>query len=245
MKVLVSLTLALAGCTLSPAQYGFSGAVTNSNLGISIRFESKLEPSSLDQTPFSSAGVTSLDNARPGMRRFHLNTQRHEYFGYDMILDPTDKAKETFRISFKELPANAESLKIQNPEDWHRAQPPVFPLPQTISIDDRVEVTLFEDPVTHQRVIDHIHFTRDGCDGENPSPAQVGCLTGQLQEVRHTLSQELSRHIDNATVRESQSAWQTYLQATCANIVSEPKRLGCQLKLTRNRLRDLGSADSH
>lgn len=223
------------------------------NLGITIWFDSKLQPPAPEPTFHGRSGITTIENARPGMRRYQTDEQIHEYFGYDMNVDPLDQTKGKLRVTFTPLPTNPKSLELQNPTEWHRAQPPIFPSPQTVDINDKIAVTLFEDPVSHQKVVDYIHFTRDNCDSETPNPGQVGCLTGQLQDARHTLSQQLSRLqsqpdlTDALTVGDSQRAWETYLQTTCAKIVSEPKRLQCELRLTRNRLRDLGSssAESH
>lgn len=247
MKLVISLAMALLGCAVSWAQAGFSGHVTNSNWEITIWFVSKLEPPTPDVMFAGKSVVTHLENARPGMRRYSANERTHEYFGYDMNVDPLDRTSGTFRVTFTPLPADPNELGLANPNAWRRTPPPAFPSPQTVTITDKLAVDLFEDPGSHQKVIDYIHFTRDNCDSDNPNPGQVACLTGKLQEARRSLSEQLSKiesqHDPETapTVRDSQHAWETYLQTTCANIASEPKRLQCELRLTRSRLRDLAS----
>ncbi len=238
MKLFSSLAVVLAACISLPAQSTYSGQVTNSNFGATIWFSSKLEPSTPESKIRGSSVVTHLENARPGMRRFETDLQTHEYFGYDLNVESIDKTKGTLRITFNELPANAKSLELKDWTEWHRAPLPVFPPPQTISIDDKLAVTLFEDPVSHQKVVDYIHFTRDPCDANNPGPGQVECLASQLEEAKKTLSQRLSQS-ELQNIRDSQRAWESYFKATCANITSEPNRLGCELRLTRSRLHDL------
>jgi uncharacterized protein YecT (DUF1311 family) len=250
MKLAISIAIALFGCGTAWAQAGFSGQVMNSNWGVTIWFESKLEPPTPDIKVEGASGIKSLENARPGMRRYTVNERTHEYFGYDMNVDPLDRVAGTFRVSFTPLLADPKDLGLKDPAGWHQTPPPSFPSPQTLNISDTIAVDLFEDPGSHQKIVDYIHFRRDNCDSDDASPGQIACLNGKLQDARQLLANQLSQteaSQDSATVSrvtDSQRAWETYLQATCSQIGSEIDRLQCELRLTRGRLRDLASSST-
>lgn len=244
MKLIISFAIAFLGCAVSWAQTGFSGQVSNSNWGVAIWVESKLEPSTPNVEFPGKSVVAHLENARPGMRRYSANERTHEYFGYDINVDPLDRTSGTFQVTFTPLPADPKALGLANPSTWRRTPPPTFPSPQTVSITDKIAVDLFENPGSHQKIVDYIRFIRD-CDSDSSNPGQVECLTEQLQDTRQSLTEQLSKMESQhdpgtvSTARDSQRAWETYLKATCANITSEQKRLQCELRLMRNRLRDL------
>ncbi len=247
MKLAISVAVALLAAGSCWGQSGYSGTVMNSNWGVTVWFESKLEPPTPDVSVNGRSGVMHLENARPGMRRYTANERTHEYFGYDMIVKPLDRVEGSFRVSFAALPTDAKALGLKDPGIWHRAQPPSFPPPETINVSDKITVDLFEDPGTDQRVVDYIHFTRDNCDSDTAATSQLGCLQGNLNDAKRSLKEELARaesSQDQAIalrIRDSQRAWESYLEATCGQVASEIGRLQCELGLTRSRIHDVAA----
>ena len=247
MKLATSVAIVLLAGGSCWGQSGFSGTVTNSSWGVTIWVESKLEPPTPDLPVNSRSGVMQIENARPGMRRYTANERTHEYFGYDMIVEPLDRVQGSFRVSFAALPTDGKALGLRDAGTWHRAQPPSFPRPETINLSDKIAVDLFEDLGTGQRVVDYIHFTRDNCDVDTAGPSQLRCLQGKRNDVKQFLKEELARAESSedsaiaSRTRDSQRAWESYLQATCGQLTSEIERLQCELRLTRSRIQDLAS----
>jgi len=245
MKTIASLALILFTCGVSWAQSGFSGSAS-STAGVTITFESKLEPSKPAMPFLGASGITGLGKNRPaGMRRYSTNIKTHEYFGYDMTVEPVDAQAGTYRVTFSALTLTPEELKWPDPESWRMLPAPVFPPPQVISTADTIALDLFENPATGQKIVDYIHLKRDNCDAENGS--QLSCLTGLVQDAQRSLEDKLKQMEstrETATVesiRASQQAWESYRDDACANLASEAKRLQCELKLTRSRIHDLGT----
>jgi|SRR5579884_3492433 len=245
MRLAISIVVSLLISGSAWAQAGFSGQVTNSNWGVTISVESKLEPPTpADDFPGES-GVLFLESGRPGMRRYTTNQRTHEYFGYDLNIESMDRAAGTFTVSFTALPSDPRVLNLKDPGAWRRAPLPSFPPPETVNISDTIAVDLFEDPGTHQKVVDYIHFSRDNCDSDPATHDPRACLADNLKGARRSLANELARlestqdRVIISRLRESQRAWEAYLKATCTELLSDKDRLQCELRLVRNRLGEL------
>ncbi|MDQ2710961.1 MAG: DUF1311 domain-containing protein [Acidobacteriota bacterium] len=245
MKVTTSLIVALIASGVSWAQSDMSGSISGPNWRLTIAFESRLEPPKPQVMSFGMSGVTTLDKSQPGMRRYTATTETHEYFGYDMKLEPVDRQTGTFRVTFSALTLTPEDLKLPDPGSWHMIPAPLFPPPQIVSTADTIAVDLFEDPATLQKVVDYVHFRRNNCDAENAGSDQIACLDGVVRDARRSLGQkikDMESKRDSATVsgiKESQRIWEAYRSAACANLSTELKSLQCELKLTRSRIHDL------
>jgi uncharacterized protein YecT (DUF1311 family) len=245
MKIVINLALAFITCGVSWAQSGFSGTVS-SNRGFTITFQSKLEPSKPDLVVHGASGVTHLEKAKSGMRRFATNTKTHEYFGYDMEVEPINERAGTYRVIFSALTLTPEDLKLPDPANWRMLPAPIFPPPQILSTADTIALDLFENPATGQKIVDYIRLKRDNCDGESAGPGQIPCLNGLVQDARRSLEEQLTK-MENTrdpstvnSIKASQRDWEGYRNDACAMLANEAKRLQCELKLTRSRTHDLG-----
>jgi uncharacterized protein YecT (DUF1311 family) len=246
MKVITSLTLALLICGAAWGQSGYSGSV-GTVAGVNITFQSKLEPPTPDSSFPGSSGIKVLGKDKPeGMIRYSMNKKTHEYFGYNMKVEPVDEHAGTYRVTFSALSSSPEDLRLPDPQSWHMLPPPAFPAPQTVSTADTIALDLFENPATGQKIVDYIRLKRDNCDGESAGSGQVSCLNELVQDARRSLEEKLAK-VENSrdaamasSIRQSQQAWERYRDVTCANLASEASRLQCELKLIRSRTRELG-----
>lgn len=245
MKAIISFAVAALTCGVCWGQSDYSGSIGVIS-GVTITFKSKLEPPSPDHGFPGASGIKFLGKGKPeGMIRYSTNTKTHEYFGYDMKVEPVDEHAGTYRVTFGALTLTAEDLHLPDPRSWHMLPAPVFPPPQTVSTADTIALALFENPGTGQKIVDYIRLKRDNCDGESAGAGQVSCLNGLAQEERRSLEDKLTELESNrdattaASIRESQEAWERYRDATCAGFASEASRLECELKLIRNRIHDL------
>ena len=239
-----SLALMFMTCGVCWSQSGFSGTVMNSNFGVTIEVESKLEPSKPEMAIPGKTGLSHLEGAKPGMRRFSTNTTTHEYSGYDMRIEAIEK-NGTYRVTFSALTLKPEDLKLPEPGTWRMVPPPLFPPSQIVSLADTIAVDVFESPATGQKIVDYIRFKRDNCEQEGAGSSQIDCLNGLVQDARRSLTEKLTQMentrdpVAATSIKESQQTWEAYRNAACANLTSEVKRLQCELKLTRSRAHDL------
>jgi uncharacterized protein YecT (DUF1311 family) len=247
MKAIISFALAVVTGGVCWGQSGYSGSIGPVG-GVNITFQSKLEPPTPDHGFPGSSGIKSLGKNNPeGMIRYSTNKKTHEYFGYDMKVEPVDARAGTYRVTFGALTLTAEDLQLPDPQSWHMLPPPAFPPPQTVTTADTIALDLFENPATGQKIVDYIRLKRDNCDGESAGPGQVSCLNGLAQEERRSLEDKLTQLENNrdatttASIRESQQAWEKYRDATCGSRGSEASRLQCEMKLIRSRMRDLSA----
>lgn len=244
MKTLGSLALVLMTCGVAWAQTGFSGSF-GTVAGVTITFESKLEPAKPEMRALGISGVKSLCCKPDGMRRYSTDSRTHEYFGYDMRVEVVDESAGTYRVTFSALTLLPEDVDVADPGSWHRLPPPLFPAPQIVSTADTMAVDLFENPTTGQKIVDYIRLKGNHCDGSTAGTNQITCLSNLVQNARRELQERLSQmegDHDAATVvaiKESQQSWEKYRESACANLENESKRLQCELKLTQSRIHDL------
>lgn len=247
MKAIISFVMVSLACGVCWGQAGFSGSASLSS-GITITFHSKLEPPGPELGGAGASGVRGLGNrSSEGMCRYSTNAKTHEYFGYDMRVQPIDESAGTYRVTFSELTLTPEKLHLPDPQSWHMLPAPVFPPPETVTTADTIALDLFVNPATGQKIVDYIRLKRDGCNAENAGPGQVACLNGLVRDEQGRLEEKLTQMENTrdgaaaASLKESQLAWEKYRDAACANVANEAERLQCQLKLTRSRIRDLGT----
>jgi uncharacterized protein YecT (DUF1311 family) len=246
MKATTSLVLALLTCGVCWAQSGHTGSVGVIS-GVTITFKSKLEPPTPDSGFSGPSGIRILGTGKPeGMIRYLANNKTHEYFGYDMKVEPVDEHAGTYRVIFGPLTLRAEQLNLPDPQNWHMLPAPAFPAPQTITTADTIALDLFENPSTGQKIVDYLRLKRDNCDAESAGPGQVSCLNGLVQEAQRLLEEKMTQMEKTrdtgtaAAIRGSQGAWEKYRDAACGNLGTEVSRLQCELKLMRSRTHDLG-----
>jgi uncharacterized protein YecT (DUF1311 family) len=215
--------------------------------GVTITYKSKLEPPTPDSGFPGPSGIRILGTGKPeGMIRYLANNKTHEYFGYEMKVEPVNEHAGTYRVTFGALRLTPEQLNLPDPQNWHMLPAPAFPAPQTVTTADTIALDLFENPSTGQKIVDYLRLKRDNCDAESGGPGQISCLNGLVQDAQNSLEEKMKQMEANrdaavaSSIRESQQAWEKYRDAACANLTSETSRLQCELKLTRSRTHDLG-----
>ncbi len=245
MRTVGSLALVLLTCGACFAQTGSSGSVGNV-AGVSINFESKLEPPSPRFAGRGESGVKKLGkNKTEGMRRYATNTLTHEYFGYDARVEPVKDGSGTYRITFSALTLTPEEMGLSDPENWRLLPAPIFPEPQVVRPGDTIALDIFENSGTGQKIVDYIHLQRTSCDAESAGAAQLACLSLAVQQARRSLQDTLARVQSNrepaaaGSMKASEQAWEKYSEDACSNMGTETKRLQCELKLTLNYTNNL------
>jgi len=246
MKLTISLAFALVASQICRGQVGWSGSV-GSDSGVTITVEPKLEPPKpdlpADELPAES-GVKWLGKNKAtggvGMIRYSKDTQKHEYFGYEVLADPIPQTG-MYRVTFSAL--TFEDLGVGHSE-WRMLPAPFFPPPQTVGSADTIAVNVFESPVTGQKIVDYLRIRRDNCDSQT-GPGHVACLNGLITDARRSLTERLKQFEGGdagqaLAVKDSQEAWEKYREQACAGLKDEAKRLQCELTLLRNRARELG-----
>lgn len=243
MRIVASFSLLCMLCAAAWGQSGFSGSMS-SGTDVEIFFQSKLEPPAPPALGLTD-GVAPLPGRARGMRRYSANTKTHEYFGYDIHVDPIDPHAGVYRVTFSALSLTPFEMNLADSANWRSLPPPAFPAPQIINIGDIIAVTLFENPTTSQKVMDYIRITRHNCDAES-GHSQVACLNGLIEEEQKTLSAKMANVASKrggfaaAPIQDSQPLWEKYRDAACGG-GSEAKRLQCKLELTRERTHDIGN----
>jgi uncharacterized protein YecT (DUF1311 family) len=249
MKIITSVAAAAVLSQICWAQAGWSGSV-GSNSGLEITVESKLEPPKPDTLPDGQPAISGVKwlgknktEGAVGMIRYSENTKTHEYFGYEVVAEPIEQAG-TYQVTFSTLTSTAEDLGLPTPGNWHMLPPPIFPPSQVVGTADIIAVDVFENPATGQKIVDYIRLKRDNCDTRTGS-AQITCLSGLVQDAQRSLEAKLKEKesaADTATaaaIKDSQKAWQKYRDEACASVTDQLKHLQCELKLIRNRTREL------
>ena len=235
MKFTSSLALMLLSSSLSWGQQGFSGTVGGRS-GIRVHMESQVEPPKPELPSIYQMGTGSNHDK---FYRYTANTKSHEYFGYEMRVEPASQPG-MYRVVFSALAQTAKDLSLPDPPSWTMLPAPTFPAPEIVSASDTIAMELYFNPSTGQKIVDYLRVNRESCDG------QISCWKEATAEAAQLLSvklRQMESKGDAATVaalKESQPAWEKYRDAACANIADESKRLQCELKLSQSRLHDLG-----
>lgn len=240
-----SIILFLSATTMW-AQSGFSGTATSNGLTIFVR--STLEPPKPDTASFTTGIAPLPRNGPTGMRRYLYDRSQHEYAGYDMAAEWLPGSGE-YRVTFKALSATPEDLHLpDSPSSWRMIPPPAFPAPQLAHPGDTIALDFFENPSTGQKIVDYLRLerTKTHCEDE-ASAAQISCLTSLLTEEERSLTRKMEALENKASksaegnLQQSQQSWERYRDDTCRTLSDRVKQLGCELKLTRSRIRELNS----
>jgi len=157
------LALLLTVCGLAHAQTVWTGTWSN---GISdsiagLRFETRTEPPT-PVLPFlgSSSGRTVYrgQSGYSATHRYFRNDIDFTYVGYDVLVEQ-DAQPDTFRVTLMDLGIGPLDFAISpngsaRPTDWKKLQPPPLPGPRMVQLGDKVEVPVWIDPNTGQKLVD-------------------------------------------------------------------------------------------
>jgi hypothetical protein len=245
MKTFASFSLTLVTFASAWGQTYFSGSMSH-DTDVEIFFESKIEPA---EPHLSMAGVSNgvrpFTNQTWGLRRFSANAATHEYFGYDLRVDPVDVHSGVYRVTFSALSLTPEDMGLSG-AGWRSLPPPAFPAPQIVNAGDTIALPLFESPATGQKVVDYLMIKRHNCNSEN-GPNQIACLNGLIEDEQKSQSDKVAREsakrgaMTAAVIQETQPLFEKYRDTACAGLATEVKRLQCKLDLTRERTHDIGN----
>jgi hypothetical protein len=245
MKIIVSFSLIFLTCVAAWAQAGFSGSMS-SGTDVEIFFESKFEPPEPHLSFVGGGmGVRALPGMNRGLRRYSANASTHEYFGYDIHVDPVEVHTGIYRVTFSALSLTPLEMNLTDSSSWRSLPPPAFPAPQIVNVGDKIALPLFENPATGQKVMDYISLKRHNCDAES-GPSQIACLDSLIEEEQKTLLRKIACETGKrdaaatAPIQESQPLWENFRDAACVN-TNEAKRLKCKLELTREHTHDIGN----
>jgi hypothetical protein len=147
--------------TISSSSTGVVGPGSAANVvTLPYRLEAHAEPTSppiLIGQGFNSRG--SEDQMM--VHRFFRDDDAHEYFGYDMLLEP-GPSPDTHLATFFELGMGVLDVAlgrgvIVKPAEWKKLLP-TLPAPQVVHVGDTISVVLRVDPNTGQKLLDDVHI---------------------------------------------------------------------------------------
>jgi len=131
-----------------------------STKGFSCSWVTRLEPPSPPSDVGANGGFVSGQSAT---HRFVMDDHRHQYFGYDMVVEHLALA-DTFLVTFRPLSAGPEKLKSLwiDLTGWTMVPIPVYPAPQTVHFGDTIALDLLTNAATGQKVVDYIQVEELG-----------------------------------------------------------------------------------
>jgi hypothetical protein len=150
----ISIVLAIGLTVPLVAEPGRIMSGNASTKGFSCTWVTRLEPPS----PPTDVGVNGgFVSGQSATHRFVTDDSRHQYFGYDMVVEHLDQA-DTFLVAFRPLSAGPEKLKYPwfDLTGWTMVPIPVYPAPQTVHFGDTIALDLLTNAATGQKVVDYI-----------------------------------------------------------------------------------------
>ncbi len=129
-----------------------------------VRFESRTEPA-ISQLSFigSSSGRTIYRGADgySATHRYFRDDSNLTYVGYDVLLEQGSQPDE-FKISFLELGLGPVDFAMSpngavSPTAWKKLTPPPLPPPRTVHAGDTLDVPVWVDGKTGEKLIDVVH----------------------------------------------------------------------------------------
>jgi hypothetical protein len=159
-----SFGLLLAICICSHAQSIRVG--TWSGFGspmAGVRFESHTEPEISGLSFIGSSNGRTIYRGADGYsatHRYFRDDSDLTYVGYDVLVEQGSQPDE-FKITFLELGIGPLDFAMTpsgavNPTAWKKLTPPPLPPPRIVHVSDKLEVPVWVDPKTGQKLIDVI-----------------------------------------------------------------------------------------
>ncbi len=148
-----SLVLAIASYGAALAQNGYLMNGSADWNGITLAFETVLYPST---PPMAEGFVGGNITDSSAIHRYLFYNSQQTYFGYDLFVEPVPKT-EFYKVTFRPLSvADPKRLEISHPESWKMVPLSGYPAPQTVHAGDTVELELFKNPATGQKIIEYV-----------------------------------------------------------------------------------------
>jgi hypothetical protein len=155
------LLAAFSGAVFAQSFYSSTWSGTGPSSMAGIRFETRTEPP-MPVSPFigSSSGRTFFGptGGYAATHRFFRDDSTLTYFGYDLMIEP-DTQPDTYKLSFFDLAIGpldfgGGRVPTSKPSDWKKLPLPALPATQTAHAGDRIDVPVWIDATTGQKVID-------------------------------------------------------------------------------------------
>ncbi len=170
-----SLALLLAVCASASAQTVWTGIWSN---GVStmagVRFDSRIEPPDPPLLFTGSSSGRSIYRGTGGYsatHRYFRDDIDYRYVGYDLLVEQ-DAQPDTFKLTFLDLGIGPLEFAVTpnrntNLTDWKKLAALPLPAPRTVHAGEKVEVPVWIDPATGQKLIDVIQVQ------QSPAPQSI------------------------------------------------------------------------
>lgn len=145
------VSLVLLSAAVSPA-YQVIQSGSGSKDGAGFRYETRVEPRIEGQKVigFSGGGI----HAGARFHRYLQDDATRRYVGYDLTLNK--RGDGTMVVILGELSLAGEKLGLKG--EWTQVPLRVNSSPQTIQPGDEIVIDMFTNPVTGQKLLDHLFF---------------------------------------------------------------------------------------
>jgi hypothetical protein len=120
--------------------------------GTVVRFTTVAEPP-MKGDPVFPGGISGRPNR---VHRFMVDSSTHQYFGYDLVVDPAG-TPDRYQVTIEPLSLRGEELKLgRNVIATTPLLLPKYPPPQIVEDGDTIVLDLLVSPDGRQRVVDYI-----------------------------------------------------------------------------------------
>src|SRR5215831_14931995 len=155
---ITSILLALSMVATAKAQTArilMSGSASTGGGSVKFSYETMLEPATPELSGEFGCGGVVVGKDR--VHRFVTESGARKYFGYDLLMEPLPEAN-TYRVTVRPLSIDATRMHVKDPATWSELPLPGYPPSQILRGGDTIVLDLLANPVTGQKIVDHIHF---------------------------------------------------------------------------------------
>jgi hypothetical protein len=135
--------------------------------GVSVRFETRLEPGSPSFAEgFDGGNLIEFQRVdgqpdREKVHRYFAYNALHKFFGYDLQVKP-GTTKGSYDVEVQLLSIGPERIQLPDPASWSVIALPAYPGPQTVHEGETLAIQMFANPATGQKITDYVFFPRTG-----------------------------------------------------------------------------------
>jgi hypothetical protein len=170
-------------CYLAHAQL-WTSSWTNggSPLVAGVQFETRAEPASPAPTLVGGSNGRLVYRGQTGysaIHRYFHDDRDLTYAGYDLLIEQ-DTQPDTFQVTFLELGIGPLDFALGGPTaggpmDWKKLPPPELPKARVAHAGDKIDVTVWTDPNTGQKLVDTVQILQPP-----PGPRFPGMLRSSV-----------------------------------------------------------------
>ena len=145
------LVIIFSGAMVAQNGVLMNGSVTWN--GVGLTFDTILYPPT---PPMAGGFVGGNITDSSAIHRYLFYNSEHTYFGYDLLAEAVPKT-DFYKLTFRPLTVvDPKRLEISHPEDWKMVPLSGYPAPQMVRAGDMVELELFKNAATGQKIFEHI-----------------------------------------------------------------------------------------